>query len=42
VLLKIAKHRTRMLASCMRLLEQCVRTIVQQVTLHLPATMSQP
>jgi len=32
----------RMLGSCMRHLEQCLRTTVQQITLRLPATMSQP
>jgi len=35
-----AAHRMR--GSCMRLLEQCLRTIVQQVTPRLPATMLQP
>jgi len=29
-------------ALCMRLIEQCLRTTVQQVTPRLPATMSQP
>jgi len=32
----------RMLGSCMPLLEQCLKTIVQQVTPRLPATMSHP
>jgi len=36
------KAAQRMLGSCMRHLEQCSRTIVQQVTPSLPATMSQP
>jgi len=39
---KIAKAAKGMLGSCMRLLEQCLRTIVQQITPRLPATMSQP
>jgi len=36
------KSAERMLGICMRLLEQCLKTIVQQVTPNLPATMSQP
>jgi len=32
----------RMLGSCMLLLEQCLKTTVQQVTPRLPATTSQP
>jgi len=39
---KLLKSAQRMLEGCMRLLEQFLRTIVQQVTSHLPATMSQP
>jgi len=35
------KAPQRMLVICMWLLEQCLRTIVQLVTLRLPATMSQ-
>jgi len=35
------KPAQRMLGNCMRHLEQCLRTIVQQVTPRLPATMSQ-
>jgi len=31
-----------MLGSCMLLLEQCLKTTVQQVTPCLPATMPQP
>jgi len=31
-----------MLESCMRLLEQCLRTIFYKVTSRMPATMSQP
>jgi len=38
----LLKAAQRMLGSCMRLLEQCLRTSVQQVTPRLPATMSQP
>jgi len=32
----------RMFGSCMRLVEQCLRNIVQQLTPRLPTTMSQP
>jgi len=39
---KIAKSPQRMFGSCMRLLEQCLRTIVQQATPRLSAAMSQP
>jgi len=41
---RLLRAPQRMLGSCMRLLdlEQCLKTIVQQVTPRLPATMSQP
>jgi len=38
----MVKAAQRMIGSCMRHLEQCLRTIVQQVTSRLPATMTQP
>jgi len=39
---RLLKAIQGMLGSCMRLLEQCLRTTFQQVTSHLPAMMSQP
>jgi len=39
--LKIIKNAQLLLGSCMRLSEECLGTIVQQVTPRLPATMSQ-
>jgi len=39
---RLVRAAQRMLGSCMQLLEQCLRTIVPQVTPRLPTTMSQP
>jgi len=39
---RLLKSAERLLGSRMWLLEQCLKTIVQQVTPRLPSTMSQP
>jgi len=39
---RLLKSAQRMLGGCMRLWEQCLRTIFQQAISRLPATMSQP
>jgi len=39
---RIAKSRTKVFGSCMRLLEQRLRNNFQQVPPRLPATMPQP
>jgi len=39
---RVPRAAQRMLGSYMRLLEQCLRTIVLQVTPTLPGTMPQP
>jgi len=39
---RLLRGAQKVLGSCMRFLEQYLRTIVQQVTQRLPARMSQP